>query len=132
MRPHGIRSWTAPSTKALLSLVCCAVDQVCLDGGNWTLASQYRCLPEPPWNFISRTVPVTQRSPFTELADPPWSAALLGYLRDVDAFRNQRKAAAPASEEAPPPKRQGKGRAKRGGSKATQGFAGTRARADAL
>lgn len=96
-------------SKAPWSLVCIAVDLVSLDGGSCTLAAQYVCLPEPRWNFLPRMIPGSQGGPFTDWADPRWSAAWLGYLRDVDAPRSQREAAAPLSEEAPAPRRQGKG-----------------------
>jgi len=94
---------------ALLGLLCCAVEQVTIDNGSWTMASQYLCLPEPPWAYISRAQHINTRGPFTELADPRWSAALMGYMRDVDALRSQRKTPHAGDEDGPPPKRNGKG-----------------------
>ena len=77
--------------KGLLALTCAAVDQVALDGGSWTLASQMLCLPEPPWNYVSRSHPNPNQTPFTPLADPKWVAAIMGYLKDVDALKSQRR-----------------------------------------
>jgi hypothetical protein len=99
--------------KALLGLTCAAVEQVTLDAGNWTMAAQFMCLPEPPWAYISRSAVGFQRAPFSELADPRWSAAIMGYLKDVEALRGQRRATG-GGEEAPAPKKPAKGQEKGG------------------
>jgi len=94
--------------KALLGLTCAAIEQVTLDSGNWTLAQQYMCLPEPPWGYISRSASGQPRTLFTELADPRWSAAITGYLKDVDPLKAQRRPGGQEDDQ-PPPKRQPKG-----------------------
>ena len=94
--------------KALLGLTCAAIEQVTLDSGSWTLAHQFTCLPEPPWGYISRSATGQPRTPFTELADARWSAAIMGYLKDVDSLKAQRRTGA-QEDEAPPPKRPPKG-----------------------
>lgn len=77
--------------KCLLALSCAAVDQVAIDGGSWTLASHLLCLPEPPWVYTTRNTPQYSQSPFSKLADPRWTAAIMGYLKDVDALKSQRR-----------------------------------------
>ena len=89
--------------KGLLALTCCAIDQVALDGGSWTLASQMLiCLPEPPWNYVSRNQPGSNANPFTRLADPKWTAAIMGYLKDTEALKSQRRQPPPPRHEDPP------------------------------
>jgi hypothetical protein len=78
--------------KGLLALICCAVDQVALDNGSWTLAAHLLvCLPDPLWNYIQRNNPATNTNPFTRLADPTWTAAILGFLKDADVINAQRR-----------------------------------------
>jgi hypothetical protein len=77
--------------KCLLGLACAAVDQVCIDGGSWHLAWHLLCLPEPPWAYISRSYPAGGHPPFTKLADPKWTAAILGYLKDVETFNGSKQ-----------------------------------------
>ncbi len=112
--------------KALLGLMCAAIEQVTLDNGNWMLAAQYMCLPEPPWAYITRSSVGLKRVPFTELADPRWSAAIMGYLKDVEALRGQRKVpGGGGGDEAPTPKRQAKGKEKGGGQAGSPAAAGS-------
>eukprot|EP00971_Amphidinium_carterae_P202182 4011649-Amphidinium_carterae.1 len=73
----------------LTALLCAAIDQVAIDGGSWVVASQLLCLPEPPWSHIQRKSDATH--PFTPLADARWIAAILGYLKDVEAVKSHRK-----------------------------------------
>lgn len=58
--------------------------------------------------------------PFTELADAKWCAALMGYLKDLEAPRSQRRPAAVALDDGPPPKKGAKGQG-RGGEGAAAG-----------
>ena len=109
--------------KALLGLTCAAIEQVTIDGGAWTLAQHHMCLPEPPWAYISRSTTGQPRVPFTELADARWSAALMGYLRDVESLKTQRKAPDGAREDAPLPKKPAKGDGKKGGGRGSGGAA---------
>jgi hypothetical protein len=67
--------------KALPGLTCAAIEQVTIDSGIWALAQQYACPPELPWAYASRSAAGQPRTPFTELADPRWSTAIVGYLR---------------------------------------------------
>jgi hypothetical protein len=75
--------------KGMLGLTCAAIEQVTIDNAQWTLAQHYMCMPEPSWAYISRSTTGQPKTPFTELADARWSAALMGYLGDV--LKNQRK-----------------------------------------
>ena len=97
--------------KGLLALTCCAIDQVALDGGSWTLASQMLiCLPEPPWNYVSRNQPGANANPFTRLADPKWTAAIMGYLKDTEALKSQRRQPPPRHDDPRPPGPKGAGK----------------------
>ena len=113
---------TVDHVKALLGLTCAAIEQVTLDSGQWTLAQHFMCLPEPPWAYISRGATGIPKVPFTELADPRWSAALMGYLRDVESLKNQRKAPTHERDDSPAAKKADKG-AKKGGGKGRGGAA---------
>ena len=77
------------------------------------MASLYLNLPEPPWTYISRPG-VSGRGPFTKLADPRWSAALLSYLKDVETLKTARRTATGNDEGAGngPQKPNGGGRGK--------------------
>jgi hypothetical protein len=94
--------------KALLGLTCAAIEQVTLDSGSWTMAHQFMCLPEPPLGYISRAPTGQPWILFTDLADPRWSAAIMGYLKDVDSQRAQRRTSQ-REDDQPPPKRPPKG-----------------------
>ena len=105
--------------KCLLSLACAAVDQVALDGGSWVLASHLLNLPEPPWAYTSRNTPQHVQSPFSKLVDPRWTAAIMGYIKDLEALRSQRGTTKRDQDPGPP------GRPPRGPKGAAKGDAGT-------
>ena len=88
--------------KCLLSLACAAVDQVALDGGSWVLASHLLNLPEPPWAYTSQNTPQHSQSPFSKLVDPRWTAAIKGYIKDLEALRSQRGSGKRHQDTVPP------------------------------
>ena len=114
---------------ALLGLA--AAEQTTLDEGRWNIAFLFTHLPEPPWALLGSRQP-DPGTPFSKLADPRWTAALMGYMKDVEALRAQRQQLARGrggrvagaasstqggSEEEPRGRGRGRSRSTRGGRK---------------
>ena len=116
--------------KCLLSLLCVALDQVAIDGGAWLLGSLFLNLPEPPWALLGNRAPDVN-TPFSKLADPRWTAALMGYLKDVDVLRTTRKGfqrpKAPGPTDGPPRGGGGAGERGRGRGRSRSGGKGNEA-----
>ena len=74
----------------LASLMFVMNEQASLDGGSTDLGFLYTLLPEPPIEALTRQPPRDQVRQAPRIADPEWTAALLGYLTSMDTLNRRR------------------------------------------
>ena len=98
-------------TKEIISLLMIAVEQACIDRGDWSLAYMLTLLEEPPLQvFQERAGSLNQHTrPFGPLVPPAWTAVCLSYLKDLEVLATKKtetakkvaKPAASSSSDAP-------------------------------
>jgi len=98
---------------ALLGLGLAAVEQWGLSG-RLDLGYLWTHLPEPPWGVLQRPPQQISLRPYSRLAEPSWVAAMVAYLKDLEAMedrlggRGQRFHPGGHREKHPPPEDPGK------------------------
>eukprot|EP00435_Cladocopium_sp_Y103_P073908 s225_g45.t1 len=65
------------------------IEQACLDGGRTSLAWLLTGLAEPNFQQLALNRKRSTLTPFSRLAPPPWVAANVGYLKDIEHFESK-------------------------------------------
>ena len=131
----ALRAGRAEEAKARGYLILAQGDQLSIDRGSWTVASELALEEPPPFAaFQSHLLPQETEQPFTKLVDGRWLDLILSKLQDMDNLNERKKKlsgrrALPAADSLPTadPKKKGgkdgkgKEKGKGKGEKASEG-----------
>ena len=122
----ALKSNNVPLARAKVALSLAAVDQSSLDGGAWTLAQEMLLENAPPYHsFANKRNPDPTEQPSTRLVEERFLEVMLWRLKDKDHYLESRKRLMQNNrmrlgnfdkdkEKEDPPKKGGKGGAKKG------------------
>ena len=80
--------------RARASLLLLQLDQMSVDRGSWTLASELTLEAAPPMSTLAQHVPPAIQdgeAPYSRLLDPRWSEVALAHLSETDNYLAKRK-----------------------------------------
>ena len=80
--------------RAQAGLLLLQLDQVAIDRGNWSLASELSLEQGPPLaSLSSHALPTIadRESPYSRLLDPRWCEVMLSHLRDAEDYVSKRR-----------------------------------------
>ena len=84
----------AMGARARASLLLLQLDQMSVDRGSWTLASELALESAPPLSTMAQHVPPAIQdgeAPYSKLLDPRWSEVALAHLNETDNYLAKRK-----------------------------------------
>ena len=88
----NLRQGEVSQARARLALALAAVDQAALDGGSWSLASEFLLEVPPPFSsFQNRRAPDPSEQVATRLVEDRFLDVMLWRIRDRDSYLESRK-----------------------------------------